>query len=109
MATASPSIGVIRAQIRAIRNKVPGSRVFGIFTSARWTGASVHGAGNDKIAVYQCDSPLQMRLALQTAPDAASATVLVTPLDQERSATTSSYGWRCGSCIRSTTGKSSGL
>ena len=82
MATASPTIGVIRAQIRAIRSKLPSARVFGIFTPGRWTGPVVHGTGSDQIAVYQCDSPLQMRLALQSAPETASATVLVTPLDQ---------------------------
>ena len=82
MPTASPSIGVIRAQIRAIRNRAPNAKVFGIFTFGRWTGPSVYGAGSDEIAIYQCDSPLQMRLALQGAPETASATVLVTPLDQ---------------------------
>ncbi|MHB8973730.1 MAG: BREX-2 system phosphatase PglZ [Pirellulaceae bacterium] len=82
MATASPSIGVIRAQVRAIRNKAPNAKVFGIFAPGRWAGPVVQGAGNDQIAIYQCDSPLQMRLALQNAPDTASATVLVTPLDQ---------------------------
>ena len=82
MATASPSIGVIRAQIRAIRNKAPNAKAFGIFATGRWTGPVVQGAGNDQIAVYQCDSPLQMRLAPQSAPETASATVLITPLDQ---------------------------
>lgn len=82
MATASPSIGVIRAQIRAIRNKAPQAQVFGIFTPGRWTGPAIDGVGDDQIAVYQCDSPLQMRLALQNAPETAAATVLVTPLDQ---------------------------
>jgi hypothetical protein len=82
MATASPSIGVIRAQIWAIRNKAPNAKVFGIFTPGRWTGPAVYGTGSDQIAIYQCDSPLQMRLALQSAPETASATVLVTPLDQ---------------------------
>ena len=82
MATASPTIGVIRAQIRAIRNKDTDAKVFGIFTPGRWTGPVVQGAGNDQVAIYQCDSPLQMRLALQSAPETASGTVLVTPLDQ---------------------------
>ena len=82
MATASPSIGVIRAQIRAIRNKAPNAKVFGIFTPGRWSGPPIHGTGSEQIAVYQCDSPLQMRLALQSVPESASATVLVTPLDQ---------------------------
>jgi hypothetical protein len=84
MATASPSIGVIRAQIRAIRDKAPNARVFGIFTPGRWTGPPVCGAGSDEIAIYQCDSPLQMRLALQGAPESVSATALVTPLDQSK-------------------------
>ena len=53
MATASPSIGVIRAQIRAIRNKVPNAKVFGIFSPGRWTGPSLQGEGNDQVAVYQ--------------------------------------------------------
>ena len=84
MPTAGPSIGVIRAQIRAIRNKAQNAKVFGIYTPARWTGPSVQGEGADKIAIYQCDSPLQMRLALQSAPARVSATVLVTPLDQAK-------------------------
>lgn len=82
MATASPSIEVIRAQIRAIRKKAPHARVFGIFSPGKWAGPAVQGTGNDRVAVYQCDSPLQMRLAIQNAPETAAATVLVTPLDQ---------------------------
>ena len=81
MATASPTIGVIRAQIRAIRDKAPQAKVFGIFSAGKWTGPCVQGTAEDQVAVYQCDSPLQMRLALQHAPETA-ATVLITPLDQ---------------------------
>jgi hypothetical protein len=36
------------------------------------------------MAVYQCDSQLQMRLALQGASETASTTVLITPLDQTK-------------------------
>ncbi|MCO6436557.1 MAG: BREX-2 system phosphatase PglZ [Phycisphaerae bacterium] len=82
MPTAAPSLGVIRAQVRAIRKKAPSARVFGIFSSGRWTGPSVQGDGDDRLAVYQCDSPLEMRLALQESPENTPATVLVTPLDQ---------------------------
>ncbi|MDE8345039.1 MAG: BREX-2 system phosphatase PglZ [Acidocella sp.] len=82
MVTASPSIEVIRAQIRAIRDKAPSAGVFGIFSPGKWTGPEIHGTGNDQVAVYQCDSPLQMRLALQNAPETAAATVLVTPLEE---------------------------
>jgi hypothetical protein len=84
MATATPSIGVIRAQIRAIRNKAPDARFFGIFTSGRWTAPTLQGDGSEQIAVFQCDSPLQMRLALQETPATSSATVLITPLDQTK-------------------------
>ena len=69
MPTAAPSLGVIRAQVRAIRNKVPNARIFGVFSPARWTGPSIHGEGEDQIAIYQCDSPLQMRIAMQEAPE----------------------------------------
>lgn len=82
MPAASPSIGVIRAQIRAIRDKAPHAKVFGILTTGRWTGPSVHGTGREEIVIYQCDSPLQMRLALQSAPKTATATVIMTPLDE---------------------------
>jgi hypothetical protein len=84
MSTASPSIGIIRAQIRAIRDKAPNAKVFGIFSPVRWSGPAIDGTGGEQIAVHQCDSPLQMRLALQSVPDTASATVLVTPLDPAR-------------------------
>ncbi len=84
MSTASPSIGIIRAQIRAIRDKAPNAKVFGIFSPVRWAGPAIDGTGGDQIAIHQCDSPLQMRLALQSVPDTASATVLVTPLDQAK-------------------------
>lgn len=81
MAASVPSFSVIRAQIRAIRNKASNAKVFGIHSPARWTGPSIQGDGDDQIAVFQCDSPLQMRLAMQEASSSAHATVLVTPLD----------------------------
>jgi len=84
MKTASPSIGVIRAQIGAIREKAPGARAFGIFSQGRWAGPSIDGEGENCIAVHQCDSPLQMRIALQETPKEATATVLITPLDQSK-------------------------
>jgi hypothetical protein len=82
MFSALPSLSAIRAQIQAIRDRAPNAKVFGIFTRERWTGPSLDGTGSDAIALYQCDSPLQMRLALQHAQDTGSTTVLLTPLDQ---------------------------
>ena len=79
--SASPSIGVIRAQIRAIRDKSHQSKVFGILTPRPWTGPLSDGTGPDEIAIYPCDSPLQMRLALQDAATREADSVLLTPLD----------------------------
>lgn len=84
MKTANPSIGVIRAQIKAIRDKAPHATTFGIFTQGRWAGPDLNGDGENCVAVYQCDSPLQMRLVLQQSPAKANATVLVTPLGQSK-------------------------
>ena len=100
MATAAPTIGVIRAQIRAIRSKIPGAKVFGIISPARWSGQSVQGSGETQIAVYQCDSPLQMRIALQNAPETASATVLVTPLDDSKVSEDIRVDWLRANSIR---------
>lgn len=70
--------------IRAIRSKAPDATVFGLFSPGRWTGARLQGEGEQRIAVYQCDSPLQMRLALQDAGANTPPAVLVTPLDQDK-------------------------
>ena len=76
----APTASVIQAQIKAIREKTLHSRTFGIYSPARWTGAQIVGEGKDRVFVYQCDSPLQMRLALQEMPADANA-VLITPLN----------------------------
>ncbi len=68
MATACPSIGVIRAQIRAIRNKAPKAKVFGIFTPGRWTGPSVRRRRSRR----DCDLP--MRFAAANASGLAERT-----------------------------------
>ena len=82
MTTAGPTIGVIQAQILAIRDKEPTAKVFGILASERWTGPTIQDTGSGRVAVYQCDSPLEMRLALQQNHDDVSATVLITPLQE---------------------------
>ncbi|HAI12820.1 MAG TPA: BREX-2 system phosphatase PglZ [Phycisphaerales bacterium] len=84
MSSANPTLAVIRAQIRAIGDKAKNANVFGIYSRGRWTGPSIQNTGDEQIAVYQCDSPLQMRLALQNVPPSVSSTVLITPLDQSQ-------------------------
>lgn len=80
--TCGLSLGVLRAQVQAIRTKAPEARVFGIASPQRWTGPAVDGAPGNRLAVFQCDSPLQMRLALQQAEAGMEAdfAVLLTPL-----------------------------
>ena len=77
------SLGVLRAQVQAIRTKAPTARVFGIASPQRWTGPAIDGAPGNRLAVFQCDSPLQMRLALQQAEAGMDAdfAVLLTPLN----------------------------
>lgn len=82
MAATSPTLSSLRAHIRSIRQKVPEARVFGISSEGRWSGPARDGVGENGLVVYQCDSPLQMRLALQEAAGQTGETVLLTRLDQ---------------------------
>lgn len=84
MVATSLSLGVVRAQILAIRDKSKHAKCFGIHSQSRWTGPAVNGEGDNQLAIYQCDSPLEMRLALQEAPCTAAGTVLITPWDDSQ-------------------------
>lgn len=47
----------------------------------RWSGEQHYQDGGEQFAIYQCDSPLAMRIALRERNDADVTTVLVTPLE----------------------------
>ena len=84
MNAATPTFSQIKAQVAAIRRKVAGARFFGIHTAGRWTGDRVKTDGSDRFCIVQCDSPLQMRVALQDDDPAVTAKVLLTSLPPEQ-------------------------
>ncbi len=80
-AATSPTLNNLRAQVSAIRKSAVDAKVFAISSAGRWIGPTDNIVSGQYIRVYQCDSPLQMRLALQQANQNADTTVLVTPPD----------------------------
>jgi len=80
-AATSPTLNNLRAQVSAIRKSAPDAKVFAISSAGRWIGPTDNLISGQPMWVYQCDSPLQMRLALQQTDQNANTTVLVTPPD----------------------------
>src|SRR6266571_8397307 len=79
--TAAPTFSQIKAQVTAIRQKVPNERVIGIRAAGRWTGERLKQDGQDTFRIEQCDSPLHMRMTLQD-DDGSAITVLITSLEE---------------------------
>ena len=79
--TAAPTFSQIKAQVAAIRQKVPQARVIGIRAEGRWTGERRQQDGHETFRIEQCDSPLHMRTVLQD-DDGVAITVLITSLDE---------------------------
>lgn len=75
-----PTFTQIKAQVAAIRQKVPKARVIGIRASGRWTGERLKHDGEETYLVEQCDSPLAMRIALREDSGEAIK-VLITELE----------------------------
>ena len=83
MAITAPSFSQIKAQVAAIRQKVPRARVIGIHSPGRWTGESLqHGDGQNYV-IHQCDSPLSFRLALRQPTEEPITKVLITNLHEQ--------------------------
>lgn len=82
MSAATPTFSQIKAQVAAIRRKAPDARPIGIRAPGRWTGDKTKRDGDQTYLVFQCDSPLAMRLALREEADAGAAKVLVTSLEE---------------------------
>lgn len=80
----TPTFSQIRAQVAAIRRHDADARLFGIRIGGRWTGERIRSAGNETYCIVQCDSPLQMRAALQEQQPGVTATVLVTNVPDEQ-------------------------
>lgn len=80
MTPAAPTFRQIKAQLAAIRKKIPNARSVAIRSKAKWTGNIRQQDGAESYLIHQCDSPLAMRLALREAGDGVT-TVLITDLD----------------------------
>ncbi|NQV23510.1 MAG: BREX-2 system phosphatase PglZ [Rhodopirellula sp.] len=81
MTTTAPTFSQIKAQIAAVRRKIPHARTIAIRTPERWAGEQHYQDGGEQFAIYQCDSPLAMRIALRERNDDDVTKVLVTPLE----------------------------
>lgn len=82
MTALAPTASQIRAQVAAIRQRVPDARVIGICAPGRWTGERCLKQGQEVLLIHQCDSPLAMRLALREVEDDPAVRVLITPLEE---------------------------
>ena len=79
----TPSFSQIKAQVAAIRQKVPQARVIGIHSLARWTEAPRQQDGEQDYVIHQCDSPLSFRLALRQRAAENTTQVLITSLEEK--------------------------
>ena len=83
MTAAVPTFSQIKAQVAAIRRKLPDARVIGIRTSGRWTGDRMKEDGEETYLIEQCDSPLALRIALRANGGPRTTQVLITSLDDK--------------------------
>lgn len=80
---AAPTFSQIRAQVDAILARSPHSKVIGIHAQGRWTGDRQQQKGDRHYLIDQCDSPLEIRLALQSVDNAQTVRVIITPLSDQ--------------------------
>ena len=78
-----PTFSQIKAQVAAIRQKVPQAKVIGIHSSGRWTGEPIKQDGEQDYVIHQCDSPLSFRLALRQPAADNTTKVLITNLNEQ--------------------------
>ncbi|MBV9385205.1 MAG: BREX-2 system phosphatase PglZ [Chroococcidiopsidaceae cyanobacterium CP_BM_ER_R8_30] len=81
MTPATPTFSQIKAQVAAIRRKIPDAQIVGIRASGRWTGDRYKQDGADTYLIEQCDSPLAIRMALRESIDERTIKILITSLD----------------------------
>lgn len=84
MSQIAPSFGQIKAQVAAIRQhkNYANSKAIAIRSKGRWTGAVEQHDGTERFLIYQCDSPLAMRIALRSGNENVTR-VLITALDDQ--------------------------
>jgi PglZ domain-containing protein len=76
----APTFKQIKAQLAAIRKKIPNTRSVAIRAKTKWTGNTRQEDGGETYLIHQCDSQLAMRLALREGSDSVT-TVLITDID----------------------------
>ncbi len=79
----APSFSQIKAQVAAVRQRVPQAKVIGIRSPGRWTGEAIEHDGDLGYSIHQCDSPLAFRLALREPTDEQITKVLITNLEEQ--------------------------
>ncbi|MFM9959991.1 MAG: BREX-2 system phosphatase PglZ [Planctomycetaceae bacterium] len=79
MTQAALTFKQIKAQLAAIRRKIPNTRSVAFRSTVKWTGNTRQVDGGETCLIHQCDSPLAMRLALREGGDSVT-TVLITDL-----------------------------
>jgi len=77
----APTFKQIKAQVAAIRKKIPHAHTVAIQSKSKWTGNTRQEDAGETYLVHQCDSPLAMRLALREGAEGVT-TVLITGLDE---------------------------
>lgn len=85
MTATAPTFSQLKAQVAAIRKKLPEARVIGIRAPGRWTGERTRRDGNEMYVITQCDSPLALRIALreeEAEGPGGTIKVLITSLDE---------------------------
>jgi hypothetical protein len=80
MTSTAPTFSQIKAQVSAIRKKIPNTRSVAIRAKSKWNGKTRYEEAGEAYQIYQCDSPLAMRIALRES-DLDATTVLITDLD----------------------------
>jgi hypothetical protein len=83
MTTTAPTFAQIKAQVAAIRKKVPNARVIGIRAPGRWAGERLRTEGEETYLIEQCDSPLAVRIALRAEQGPKTTKVVITSLEDK--------------------------
>jgi hypothetical protein len=79
----------LKAQVAAVRKKIPETTAIAIRSSSRWTGEAQRSEAGEIYQIYQCDSPLAMRVALREQAALLSrgeraTSILITDLDDQQ-------------------------
>ncbi len=78
----TPTFGQIKAQVGTIRKKTADANIIGIHSPGRWTGEKELQDGETRYFIDQCDSPLEIRLALRRVRPRGAIQIILTELDE---------------------------